>query len=287
MSKYLARLNALLVQAEGAGTPEEAAAYMAKAQDLVTVHGLSLEVVRQAGPKTHAATPTMRQVVLTQNRTQKYRKKLVELFHTIAQQNEVRITIYGGDRVVDAYGFEEDIDAVETLYGSLATQMVEAANKSIARKEHQGHFYRVSDWNSDHYGDYRPVTGQMWRGSFYDGFIARISARLRDARKEAERRAEQTRAEDEARFAELLSDAAEEYVPAENAPVSREVGLVLADKKEKVQAHYKAATKHIRGSWKGSASKTSAGRSAGREAGDRARIGAQDAIGGKRAAIGA
>lgn len=286
MSKYIARLNALLAQSEGAATPEEAEAYLTKAQELATVYGLSTEVLKASRPSAKAAVPTVRGVTLTDDRTRPFRNRLVSLFSAIANQNDCQITIYNGDCRIDVYGFETDIDTCEVLYASLSMQMVKAGNESLARNEHKAHV-RTRFNNRTWQYETKPVNGRAWRGSFYDGFISRISVRLREARVAAEKRAAALQQEDEARFAELLGDSlGEDYVPAENAPATREVGLVLADKKEKVNAHYKEATKGIRGSWKGGSSSTHVGQSAGRSAADRAQIGARSSIGGSRAAIG-
>ena len=72
---------------------------------------------------------------------------------------------------VYAYGFEEDIEATTAMFLSLTGQMVVLSRKQASRARELG------------------VSSLTARLSFYDGFVARTTERLREAKEKAERSA--------------------------------------------------------------------------------------------------
>jgi hypothetical protein len=96
--KMLARIAALLRQAEGTDNPHEAEAFMTAAQRLATATSIDLAVARS-----HSATRSR-----ASNSTFVY-----------------------------AYGFAEDIDSSHALYASLVMQMVRASEAYIATGAHR------------------------------------------------------------------------------------------------------------------------------------------------------
>ena len=130
--KMLARIAALLRQAEGTDNAHEAEAFMAAAQRLATATSIDLAVARShADERTKAQTPVQRTITIGNAGTRGLRT-YVQLFVVIADANDVKCDIASNSTFVYAYGFAEDIDASHALYASLVMQMVRASEAYIA-----------------------------------------------------------------------------------------------------------------------------------------------------------
>ncbi|MCV7194439.1 DUF2786 domain-containing protein [Mycolicibacterium brumae] len=165
--KMLARIAALLRQAEGTDNPHEAEAFMAAAQRLATATAIDLAVARSHAAKREAAqTPTQRTVTIGEPGTRGLRT-YVQLFAVIAAANDVRCDVASNSTYVYAYGFAEDLDAVHALYASLVVQMVRACDAYLAT------------------GAHRPTPTITARLNFQLAFGGRIGQRLAQAREEA------------------------------------------------------------------------------------------------------
>ena len=134
----LARIAALLRQAENTENPHEAEAFMSAAQRLATDH-----VDRPGGgARAHSATrtaaqaPTQRTITIGEAGSKGLRT-YVQLFVAIALANDVKCDVASNSTFVYAYGFAEDIDATHALYASLVVQMVKASDAYIATGEHR------------------------------------------------------------------------------------------------------------------------------------------------------
>lgn len=172
----LARIAALLRQAEGTDNPHEAEAFMAAAQRLATATSIDLAVARShADTKTRAQMPVQRTITIG-NAGARGLRTYVQLFVVIGAANDVKCDVASNSTFVYAYGFAEDIDATEALYTSLVMQMVQASNNYISS------------------GAHRPTPTITARLNFQLAFGARIGKRLAEARDEA--REEATRARD-------------------------------------------------------------------------------------------
>ena len=126
--KMLARIAALLRQAEGTDNAHEAEAFMAAAQRLATATSIDLAVARShADKRTPAQAPVQRTITIGAAGTKGLRT-YVQLFVVIASANDVRCDIASNSTFVYAYGFAEDIDATHALYASLVVQMVRASD---------------------------------------------------------------------------------------------------------------------------------------------------------------
>lgn len=173
--KMLARIGALLRQAEGTDNAHEAEAFMAAAQRLATATSIDLAVARShAATRSKAQAPIQRTVTIGAPGTRGLRT-YVQLFVGIAAANDVRCDVASNSTFVYAYGFTEDIDAVHTLYASLVVQMVRASDAYIGT------------------GAHRPTPTITARLNFQLAFGARIGARLVEAREQARAAAEQDR----------------------------------------------------------------------------------------------
>ena len=130
--KMLARIAALLRQAEGTDNAHEAEAFMSAAQRLATATSIDLAVARShADKRTSAQTPVQRTITIGNAGTQGLRT-YVQLFVVIAAANDVRCDIASNSTFVYAYGFAEDIDTTHALYASLVVQMVRASEAYIS-----------------------------------------------------------------------------------------------------------------------------------------------------------
>src|SRR4051812_22906587 len=169
--KMLARIAALLRQAEGTDNAHEAEAFMAAAQRLATATSIDLAVARSHSDKrTRAQAPVQRTITIGNPGTRGLRT-YVQLFVVIAAANDVKCDIASNSTFVYAYGFAEDIDASHALYASLVMQMVKASEAYIASGRH------------------RPTPTITARLNFQLAYGARVGQRLADAREEVKREA--------------------------------------------------------------------------------------------------
>jgi hypothetical protein len=165
--KMLARIAALLRQAEGTDNPHEAEAFMSAAQRLATATSIDLAVARShAATRTKAQEPVQRTITIGNAGTRGLRT-YVQLFAAIAAANDVTVDVASNSAFVYAYGFAEDIDTSHALYASLVMQMVRASENYIAS------------------GAHRPTPTITARLNFQLAFGARIGQRLAKARDEA------------------------------------------------------------------------------------------------------
>ncbi|MUL82750.1 MULTISPECIES: DUF2786 domain-containing protein [unclassified Mycolicibacterium] len=171
--KMLARIAALLRQAEGTDNLHEAEAFMAAAQRLATATSIDLALARaHSAQRTKAQMPVQRTITIGQAGTKGLRT-YVQLFVGIGQANDVKCDVASNSTFVYAYGFAEDIDATHALYTSLLLQMVKASESYIAS------------------GAHRPTSTITARLNFQLAFGARIGQRLTQAREEAQREADE------------------------------------------------------------------------------------------------
>ncbi len=169
--RMLARIAALLRQAEGTDNSHEADAFMAAAQRLATATSIDLAVARShADNRTKAQTPVQRTITIGNAGTRGLRT-YVQLFTVIALANDVKCDVASNSTFVYAYGFAEDIDTSHALYASLVMQMVKASEAYISS------------------GSHRPTPTITARINFQLAFGARVGRRLSEAREDAQREA--------------------------------------------------------------------------------------------------
>lgn len=167
----LARIAALLRQAENTENPHEAEAFMTAAQRLATTTSIDLAVARAHSATRTAAQEPVQRTVTIGNAGSRGLRTYVQLFVAIAMANDVKCDVASNSTFVYAYGFAEDIDATHALYASLVVQMVKAADAYIATGRH------------------RPTPTITARLNFHLAFGVRIGQRLSDARDDAQRQA--------------------------------------------------------------------------------------------------
>lgn len=194
MSTMIERIAKLLNQAENAGTQEEAAVFMSKAQTLATTYSVDLAKARHITKDKQKTVPQQRQIHIGKAGSRGLRT-LVDLYLGIAAANDIKVTIAHNATYVNAVGFAEDLDIAEALYASLLTQQAKAADD----------FKRNGDWRDEKVwvqsqdwwrgGEYKPQTWLTARLNFQDAFASRIRTRLADAKWEEERRIKDAEAE--------------------------------------------------------------------------------------------
>jgi hypothetical protein len=258
--KLLGRIGALLAKAESTDSPHEAEALTAKAQQLATLHAIDLAAARERTQRgRERQSPVQRKIVIGRRGEQGLRHR-INLFTVIAGVNDVRVDVARNSTYVLAFGFAGDIEVVEALYTSLATQMVAAANAAIARGEHREEVYwseAAQAWRSD---------ARVFRTAFNHTFVVTIQQRLVAARQAA-----------------LAEDAAVHG----NGDAGSSGAMVLARKADEV-ADFHRRTSEARGTWRGGGTTVAwsqAGERSGRSAGRAARLSRQDRLPGTRGEI--
>lgn len=243
--KMLARIAALLRQAEGTDNVHEADAFMAAAQRLATATSIDLAVARSHSEKrTAAQAPVQRTVTIGSAGTRGLRT-YVQLFVVIGLANDVKCDVASNSTFVYAYGFAEDIDATHALYASLVLQMVKSSETYIGS------------------GAHRPTPTITARLNFQLAFGARVGQRLAEAREDA--------------TAEAAADTAR---PPGTAIALRNKDIELKSfyrQASKARGTWRAAS--------ASAGYSSAARRAGDRAGRQARLGPNQELAGARTAL--
>ena len=169
--KMLARIAALLRQAEGTDNAHEAEAFMTAAQRLATATSIDLAVARSHTAKREAAQAPTQRTITIGDAGSKGLRTYVQLFAVIATANDVRCDVASNSAFVYAYGFAEDLDATHALYASLVVQMVKACDSYLST------------------GAHRPTPTITARLNFQLAFGARVGQRLAEAREEAQQEA--------------------------------------------------------------------------------------------------
>lgn len=287
-STVLEKIAKLLAKAEAATTQAEAEVYFAKAQELATLHQISLAEAHLAKGKSTSVLTN--RTITVGERGKQVNSHLVWLFDVIARANDVRINIAHNSTFVIAFGFSDDIDTVELMWSRIAPTMIRLGEEYLATGEWRDEVVyrakkvktgeRVYSWRSYDYVDeyaevwgYYPVTKQAARASFYRGFQGALSNRLQEQRRQT---------------VEQADKAAEEYIGSDGDEAPVGASLVLAQKRDSISTYYKK-TSTARGSYKGGqVSHTSSGaRAAGCRAGQTVSLGNTSGIGGKRGSLSA
>ena len=243
--KMLARIAALLRQAEGTDNAHEADAFMSAAQRLATAASIDLAVARSHSSNRSAAQAPTQRTITIGTAGSKGLRTYVQLFVVIATANDVRCDVASNSTFVYAYGFAEDIDATHALYAGLVVQMVRASDAYLAS------------------GAHRPTPTITARLNFQLAFGARVGQRLTEARDEARREATKDRRR-----------------PPGTAIALRDKEVELHDyyrSASKARGTWQAS--------RASAGYSSAARRAGDRAGRRARLGNSPELPGARSAL--
>lgn len=245
-------LSKLLNQAENAATQAEAEAFFAKAQEIATLHAISLEQARAHTAATQKReSPTHQQIVIGEPR-QHVNSHLCLLASAIGAANSLKTNLASNNTFIIWFGLPSDIETATVLLQSIAHQMVRAADAFVRARTWAGELDRETGMS---------MTAQKARKSYYTTYVGVISRRLLAARQDAEREYDRT----------TSAGSAE---------------LVLRGKEVEVHDYYRQNST-ARGSWRGhnaSFASSTAARRATQDA-TRARLEAPREIGGQRPAV--
>lgn len=169
-------LSKLLNQAENAATVEEAEAFFAKAQELATLHAISLAEARAHTQRSQRREePTHEQVVIGAPR-QHVNSHLCLLASGIGAANSLRTNIASNNTFILWFGLPSDIEAATLLLHSISHQMVRSADAFVRRRSWAQEVDReTGTW----------MTAQKARKSYYTTYVAVIAQRLQQARRDA------------------------------------------------------------------------------------------------------
>lgn len=152
-------IRGLLAKAEATEFAEEAEAFTAKAQELMTRHAVDAALL---GGEVPAGDVRTRRVHVADP----YVRAKVQLLGAVAEANDVRLVWYQGLGIATLVGARAELDAVELLFTSLLLQVAQglaAAERTAGRGG----------------------SPRTFRRAFLLGYAHRIGERLQDARRRA------------------------------------------------------------------------------------------------------
>lgn len=202
----LRKVVALLDKAEATPFPDEAKAFTAKAQDLITKHGIENAVTQaRLGDRS-----TEQLTTVTLKMKAPYIRPKMSIVNAAAKANRCRGIALGKDRFL-IVGFESDVEAVELLSASLLIQAqreMERASSGLGRQHGVKSF----------------------RNAFLVGFAVEIDQRLEEAARNAQTEAEQFT--DSTSLALVLRDRQREVDSwfAKEFPQTRQVGASVSNR---------------------------------------------------------
>ncbi|MHB1912667.1 MAG: DUF2786 domain-containing protein [Acidimicrobiales bacterium] len=238
------KVRKLLTQAEDPGaTPEEAATFTAKAQQLMTKYSIDLAMV--------VDTERADQVVVKLWRVNgPYSAHKLDMVFTAARSNDCR-AIYarlgGGAHQVSVVGFPHDVDWVQTLTASLELQLSIALAQATRAKPERVH-------------------GRTFSVGFVKGFTDEVGERLSRARRQAVADAVSAFA------AERAGAGAGGRAQSGARSEGPSVALVLAAKDKRVDDEFKVHFPHVRTMQRYVRLQSWSGYQPGRDAGSRAQL---------------
>lgn len=268
------QIGQLIAVADATTHEDEKQVAWQRAQKLMSRYSIDLAEARAAVAKNQKREQPIQKHVVLGERGQRALAYYVELFTTIARNNDVKCNIAHNSTYVIAFGFPSDIELVETLYASTILSMVQLGDAFLKEGSYKNDIQtldvkkrRPNPWYTGYsdepkYEYYwvverKPVSGMTARQNFYAGFCSRIGSRLREARQEA-----------------IKERDVELGVSEENSAQPVGTALVLKEKALEVADFYKQ-TSNAKGSYRGSRSPvySSGSRAAGANAANGVNLG--------------
>lgn len=163
--KTLTRIRALLTKAESTDFPDEADAFTAKAQDLMTRH--SIDVAMLAARAHTPSGVTARRVLIDDP----YASAKVQLLDAVTRANDVRVVWQDNVGMATTVGHPDDLELVELVFTSLLVQ----ATRAVAEAGRSG-----------------LGAAKRFRRGFLFAYATRIGERLEQAQADARDEAART-----------------------------------------------------------------------------------------------
>lgn len=164
----------LLNKAERTDSDEEALALSAKAVALQTEWAITEAAIRAFQNGGEPARPTRRSYTFSQNKS--FLNQRSTLLWVVVRENRCDMVVTG-DRQVELFGFEDDVEFAEQLYQSLLVQMAHEGDRALFA--HENRYGKLSN-------------RYAWRRNYYIGYAQGVALKLKEELRrvvaEAERR---------------------------------------------------------------------------------------------------
>lgn len=157
----LDKIQKLLRKAEGTGTEEEAAAFFAKAEELMTKYAID-DAMLQASGKMEREEVSTKHVKIASTYFDPDRM----LISGIGRAHNVKLLQNKQGKYVVLVGFPSDIENTIMLYNLLQVQAARFAREAM-RNEPESRYGTAMDQ-------------YVWRRSFREGFASRVAERLKE-----------------------------------------------------------------------------------------------------------
>jgi hypothetical protein len=168
--RWTDRARALLAQAESARSGEEAEALTARAQGLLARQAMDGALLAAAGTEPARPGPASGRRLFVDS---PYEAAKADLLSMVATVNHCRTVWHKSLGLSTVLGFPGDLDAVELLFGSLLVQAGAAMGRAGPHRDDAG-----------------PAGTRSFRQSFLASYARRISERLAEAARAAQRQAD-------------------------------------------------------------------------------------------------
>lgn len=162
--KMVEKVQKLLAKAEGTTNEHEAATFMAAAQRLMLEHAIEEGMLAKADPA-RKTRPIVRTMEFGKNQTGI--KALRMLLAGVAENNRCKVWMQPGRKFMGIAGFEEDVEFVLMLTGSIRVQMATAL--ATAAKEPLA----------------KAIGGKTFAVNFMYGYVGRVITRLKAMQRSA------------------------------------------------------------------------------------------------------
>jgi hypothetical protein len=275
-SKLQLKIANLLRHAEKAATPEESEAYQARAQALATRYSIDMQLAAAAKINSERRPELIQEGIRIGDRGKRGLHPYYDLLQAIATENNVRMTLLSDASYAWMHGYDNDVETTKALYTSLLTQMIKESDAYIRSGAYKSETtYRAvrvkTSWGGS-YTDWKeaPVHGKTARRSFLEAFTYKVSARLREARCQAEQDAANSHFHNQDTPLEIQAATSSESVAVAIRERTKEVANFYTAKNPRLRTHRRSST----------STHSSHAASAGREAGARARLSAPKALAG-------
>jgi hypothetical protein len=177
------KIKALFQKVDGAkGTNDEALqneadSALALAQKLAAKHSIDLELLRQKDKAAGRAASKPIEVRLYLEEGP-YTRSRANLACRIAMAMDLKVRLANDGSFVIFIGFPEDVNMAWQIFGLVAPQMLNSADRRVKRGEHKEIY--------DPYTRNRHVSAKTFKINYFDAYVNRVARRITMSREEAQ-----------------------------------------------------------------------------------------------------